>query len=418
MAYGGKGVGRRGDGKVVFIPEVIPGETVAAYVVKEHTSYVEANLKELFEASQFRVKAPCPYFTICGGCDWQHIVYPEQIAIKQEILKSQIQVKNPNTELCFEEPVISSKEYGYRCHAVVQCTNVDGFEVGFFRKRSNAVVPIKRCLILNERCQTVMDQMSEMLRTHPISDLCSLEIHAPQDEVLVQVIMKGRPLKNDVDFLRRVYLDVALSGLSYFPKNDPGRRRIFGQRVCSYEIALYDKKVSLASSFGGFIQANMEVNQELVACILDCATGSHRLLDLYSGSGNFGIPLSSHVDEVLAVEQDPDLVKAGAAIARENGCRNIRFLNEEAAITLRWLEQEGVTFDIVVLDPPREGARDVVRTLSKMKIGRIVYISCNPSTLARDLAVLIQEGFRLKSIRYFDMFPQTFHIESVSVLER
>ena len=139
---------------------------------------------------------------------------------------------------------------------------------------------------------------------------------------------------------------------------------------------------------------------------------------MYSGSGNFGIPLSSHADEVLAVEQDPDLVKAGAAIARKNGCRNIRFLNEEAAITLRWLEQEGVTFDIVVLDPPREGARDVVQILSKMKIGRIVYISCNPSTLARDLAVLIQEGFRLKSIRYFDMFPQTFHIESISILER
>ena len=418
MAYGGKGVGRRGDGKVVFIPMVIPGETVAAYTVKEHNSYVEADMKELFEASRFRVTAPCPYFTICGGCDWQHIIYPKQIAIKQEILRSQIQVKNPKTELCFEEPVVSSREYGYRCHAVVQCTNKAGFEVGFFRKRSHAVVPIKRCFILNERCQTVLDQMSEMLRTHPISDLCSLEIHAPQDEVLVQVIMKGRPLKSDVDFLRSVYQDVAVSGLSYFLKDDPGSRRIFGQSFCSYEIAVSDRKVSLASSFGGFIQANMEVNQELVAYTLDCATGSHRLLDLYSGSGNFGIPLSSHADEVLAVEQDPDLVKAGAAIARKNGCRNIRFLNEEAAITLRWLEQEGVTFDIVVLDPPREGARDVVWILSKMKVGRIVYISCNPSTLARDLAVLIREGFRLKSIRFFDMFPQTFHIESISVLER
>ena len=418
MAYGGKGVGRRGDGKVVFIPMVIPGETVAAYTVKEHNSYVEADMKELFEASRFRVTAPCPYFTICGGCDWQHIIYPKQIAIKQEILRSQIQVKNPKTELCFEEPVVSSREYGYRCHAVVQCTNKAGFEVGFFRKRSHAVVPIKRCFILNERCQTVLDRMSEMLRTHPISDLCSLEIHAPQDEVLVQVIVKGKPQKSDVDILRWMYQDVALSGLSYFPKNGPGSRRIFGQRFCSYEIAVSDRKVSLASSFGGFIQANMEVNQELVAYVLNCATGSHRLLDLYSGSGNFGIPLSFHADEVLAVEQDPDLVKAGAAIARKNECRNIRFFNEEAAIALRWLEQEGVTFDIVVLDPPREGARDIVRILSKMKVGRIVYISCNPSTLGRDLAVLIREGFRLKSIRFFDMFPQTFHIESISVLDR
>jgi 23S rRNA (uracil1939-C5)-methyltransferase len=160
------------------------------------------------------------------------------------------------------------------------------------------------------------------------------------------------------------------------------------------------------------------MNQKLVEYVLDSTEGAKKMLDLYSGAGNFSIPLSFKADEVLAVEQDEGLVKAGADLSRKNGCRNIRFINESAARTVKWLEKERVSFDTVVLDPPREGAPDITRILPKIKMGKIVYVSCNPSTLARDLAILIHEGFRLKTVRFFDMFPQTFHIESVSVLER
>ena len=418
MAYGGSGVGRREDGKVVFIPRVIPGEKVVATITKEHKGYIEAEVKELLEASPFRVTPPCPHFFDCGGCDWQHIMYCEQIALKQGILESQILAKIPRTNLSFDNPEISSKEYGYRCHAVVQCAHKDGFDIGFFRKQSNTITPFNQCLTLNERCQAVLNQIREMLRDHLIAGLDSIEIHAPMDEVLVRAFVKGALSADDLDFFKRVYQIVALSGLSIFPMDELWHEHVFGKRFCCYDITVHDRKVLLASSFGGFIQANMYMNQRLVEYVHDSTKGSKKLIDLYSGAGNFSIPLSFNTDEVLAVEQDDGLVKTGADFARRNGCRNIRFINEKAARTLKWLEKEGVLFDSVVLDPPREGALDIAHILPKMKINRVVYISCNPSTLARDLAILIQEGFRLKTVRFFDMFPQTFHIESVSVLER
>jgi 23S rRNA (uracil1939-C5)-methyltransferase len=418
MAYGGNGVGRREDGKVVFIPRVIPGEKVVAVITKEHKSFIEAKVKELLETSPYRITPPCPHFFDCGGCDWQHIMYCEQIAFKQGILKAQILAKIPRTDLSFDNPEISSKEYGYRCHAVVQCVHNDGFDIGFYRKQSNTITPFDQCLILNERCQAVLNQIREMLRDHLIAGLDSIEIHAPMDEVLVRAFVKGALSKDDLDFFKKVYQTIALSGLSILSMDELWHEHVFGKRLCCYDITVHDRKVVLASSFGGFIQANMYMNQRLVEYVHDNTQGSKKLIDLYSGAGNFSIPLSFKTLEVLAVEQDQGLVKAGADLALRNGCRNIRFINEKASRTLKWLEKEGVSFDSVVLDPPREGARDIAHILPKMKMNKVVYISCNPSTLARDLAVLIQEGFRLKTMRFFDMFPQTFHIESVSVLER
>jgi 23S rRNA (uracil1939-C5)-methyltransferase len=264
----------------------------------------------------------------------------------------------------------------------------------------------------------VLNQIREMLRDHLIAGLDSIEIHAPMDEVLVRAFVKGALSKDALDFFKRVYQVVALSGLSIFSIDGLWHEHVFGKRLCCYDITVHDREVLLASSFGGFIQANMYMNQRLVEYVHGSTKGSKKLIDLYSGAGNFSIPLSFNADEVLAVEQDEGLVKAGADLALRNGCRNIRFINEKAARTLKWLEKEGVSFDSVVMDPPREGARDIVSLLPKMKINKVVYISCNPSTLARDLAILIQKEFRLKTVRFFDMFPQTFHIESVSVLER
>ena len=274
MAYGGSGVGRREDGKVVFIPRVIPGEKVVAAIRKEHKSYIEAEVKELLEASPCRVTPPCPHFYDCGGCDWQHIMYREQIALKQEILKAQIVAKIPKTDVFFDNPEISSKEFEYRCHAVVQCTHKDGFDIGFFRKQSNTITPFDQCLILNERCQKVLNQIREMLRDHLIAGLDFIEIHAPMDEVLVRVFLKGALSRDALDFFKGVYQVVALSGLSIFSKDNLWHEHVFGKRFCFYDITVHGRKVLLAGSFGGFIQANMYMNQRLVEYVHDSTKGS------------------------------------------------------------------------------------------------------------------------------------------------
>jgi 23S rRNA (uracil1939-C5)-methyltransferase len=306
-----------------------------------------------------------------------------------------------------------------RCHAVVQCSRKDGLEAGFFKKQSNSIIPFKKkCLILNENSHVVLDRLKRFFGGYPDLSIDAMEIHAPQDEAIVRLHLGKTPSKYDLEVYKQAQQTLNLKGLSVLPDRDPGRERVFGQRTCSYDLTVQGRKIILQSIVGGFIQANMEMNQQLISYVAECMCGSRKIIDLYSGSGNFGIPLSFEAQEVLAVEQDGDLVKSGAELIRKNGCTNMRFLHEKALRALKWLDKEGASFDALVLDPPREGAKDVTPVIARMKFNKIIYISCNPSTLARDCAHLAQDGFNMKSIRLFDMFPQTFHIESVTVLER
>lgn len=417
LSYGGSGVGRRDDGKVVFVPLVLPGERVRVSVQREHKGYIEARMEDLLESSPWRVDPLCQYFPECGGCDWQHIAYAHQISQKQKIIEEQLERKGIPVAM-MEEPVHSSREIGYRCHAMVRCSLSGEFKCGFFRKQTNTIVPVEKCLILNDHSQDVIDRIRDVLGANPLFGLDSLEIHAPSDEVLVRTFLQGpaqRELLGRLHFMQR---SMGLKGLSCMFQGGRGREFIFGDSSCSYEMSIRGRGIAFASSFGGFIQANLEVNRCLVEEVLDKASGSGTVLDLYSGSGNFGIPLSMYGEQVVAVEQDTMLMETGKTLARKNGCQGIRFFRDDAARAVKRLNREGKSFNTVVLDPPREGAREVARLLCHMKSDKIIYISCNPSTLARDLAELVQGGFSVKSVRIFDMFPQTYHIESITVLER
>jgi 23S rRNA (uracil1939-C5)-methyltransferase len=418
MAYGGRGVGRRGDGKVAFAAMTIPEETLRACVIEEHKSYVVVEVEELLEASPYRVSPPCPIFSLCGGCDWQHIAYQKQIAFKEDILLSQIRAKCPKEAPVIAQSVASGKEYGYRCHAIVQCIHDGGFGMGFFRKQSNSVVPFERCPILNEHTQITLSALRDILADSSINSLDSIEIHAPQDEVLVRIMCRGRPCQDGIDIISTVFSRLPIHGLSYITQGAQRWEKILGKSSCSYEIHLRGTNMMLSTAFGGFIQANTMVNQALVTHVFELARGSRRILDLYSGNGNFSIPLALEAKEVFAVEGDSGLVALGRRNARKNRLKNVRFFHMEAGKAVASLVHEEDPFDVVVLDPPREGAKEVVQTLARMRSDRIIYISCNPSTLSRDLAILTYEGYKLKGVRLFDMFPQTYHIESVSYLER
>lgn len=418
LAYGGRGVGKRGDGKVAFVAMAIPGETVRAGVTKEHKSYVTAEIEELLESSPHRVKPPCPIFSLCGGCDWQHIAYQEQVAYKQDILLSQIRAKCPREVPEIIQPFVSQKQYGYRCHTFVRCVYDGGFGMGFFHKQSNRVIPFEFCPILNECTQTTLRALRDILTSSSINNIDSIEIHAPGDEVLVRIMSRGRSCKDEMSTLSRVFARAQVHGLSYITHRAPRREYVLGNTYCSYKIHVHGTSIPLSTGFGGFIQANAKVNEALVSHVFDFARGSQKVLDLYSGNGNFSIPLAREAKEVLAVEVNPTLVALGRRNAGKKRLKNIKFSCMETEKAMVSLKREKQSYNAVVLDPPREGAKDVVRALTKMKIDRIIYISCNPSTLSRDLAILIHGGFRLRSVRLFDMFPQTYHIESVSCLER
>jgi len=418
LSYGGRGVGHRQDGKVVFVPMVIPGEIVRVKPVRDHAQYIIASALDIIEESPNRVKPLCPIFQSCGGCDWQHIQYKEQVLWKKKILNGEIEKRCPTGPDKEEDSVESDQIYGYRTHATIHCSYHPEISLGFYKKMTKEVVEFERCPILNQKIQDTIDSLKTLLGRYPIYNLISLEIHAPQDEVIVLARLKDGIHSKDLDTMNTLYKELDVAGLCF---EIDGRRTgdyMMGTKYCSYEVMIQDRVMILSSGLGGFIQANMDVNDLMINHISELAAGSDHLLDLYSGSGNISIPLSISAKEVVAVDRHVRLIEQGKKNLKRNKIKNVRFITMDAAKAVKSIQKESISFDTVVLDPPREGAKEITGILPSLGASRIIYVSCNPSTLSRDLAGLMDAGYKLRHTKVFDMFPQTYHIESVSYLER
>lgn len=418
LSYGGRGVGRREDGKVVFVPSVIPGESVLVKVDKEYSSYCTADVMEILEKSPKRIEPKCPLFSVCGGCDWQHIAYSDQVYWKDAILYEEIKKALPQDEFIRQQSVPSRMDFGYRGHAILQCAYQPDFSMGFFMKRSNRVVEFDECPVLNPGTQRIIGGLKRILRENPLPGLSSIEIHAPQEESILLGRLDRTDPKMVLKVMEKIFKELDISGLSFAMLGPKRSDFVLGQKFCRYSLDIHGKKVHLSSGFGGFIQANDQVNTDLIEYVSYLASGSEYVLDLYSGAGNFSIPLSRVSSRVVGIEQSHKLVAQANVSAKKNRALNVKFMAMDAARAVESARDEQVAIDTVVLDPPREGAKDVARILPDLKARRIIYISCNPSTLARDLKPLVQSGYAVKNVKLFDMFPQTYHIESVTYLER
>jgi 23S rRNA (uracil1939-C5)-methyltransferase len=412
LSYGGRGVGRRQDGKVAFIPFVIPGETVRARVEREHPSYCIAEAAEILDPSPERIAPVCSLFTQCGGCDWQHIPYPSQLQWKNRILLDEVSRALRMEGITAQPPVPSERTYGYRGHAVLQC---HGSTMGFFRKKSNSIIPVDTCPVLNQRIQDLIPGLKEILKGSGLQAIRSIEIHFPDQEAILEVNCGKGNKKVFQMAMEKMRSELGINGVSFV---SPFGRQVLGNEACSYGLEVKGERVLVSSSFGEFIQANLQVNLAMVDHVAGLAAGSGTLVDLYSGSGNFSIPLARSIGKVFAVEWSKGLVAQGKASASRNRVGNIEFMATDAASAVREMKLRGMTPDTIVLDPPREGAKDAAPLLPGLGAQRIIYISCNPTTLARDLKPLIQDGYSLKGLRLFDMFPQTYHIEAVACLHR
>ncbi len=412
LSYGGRGVGRRQDGKVAFVPFVMPGEIVRARVEREHASYCLASAVEIIRPSPHRVGPECPLFTQCGGCDWQHLPYGEQVRWKNLILEQEVARADRSRPVAADAPVPSGRAYGYRGHTVLQC---HGQTLGFFMKKTNRVIPADACPVLTARLQKLIFDLSRILKQTRGHAVHSLELHAPGDEVLLEARCGSGSGKAHRRFMEMAHRDLGISGVSLV---SPGGREVLGEKTCSCTVEVRGETVHLASSFGEFIQANMQVNRDLVTHVTHLAEGSAFIVDLYAGSGNFSIPLAGVAERVLAVEWSRGLVSRGRLNARWNGRDNVEFREMDAVRALAELKGGLEGGGTLVVDPPREGAKEAAGLIPQTGACRVVYVSCNPTTLARDLKPLLQAGYALRGLRLFDMFPQTFHLESVAFLER
>ncbi|MDO3376688.1 class I SAM-dependent RNA methyltransferase [Geoalkalibacter halelectricus] len=416
LAFGGSGVGRLG-GKVVFVAGAVPGDEVRIRPVREKKHFMEAEILEVLVPSPDRRVPPCPVFGQCGGCQWQSLPYARQVFWKERIfadfLLRQVGVESQVMGSLLAAP----NEWAYRSRVQFKCyQSPAGFVMGFYRRGSHFVIDVDHCPIAAAAINQALGLFRDWLSQSPCPEAIPQVDLAVDDEGQVAAIVHclaadPRPLA--------AYLAprVGEQGLALYVQT--GRKHTLTQvqgpgRLCIHPLDA--SPLRLGYPVGGFAQVNLAQNRRLVAELLQ-AVGSPtglRVLDLFCGMGNFSLPLAAAGAAVVGVEDFAPAIVQAEDNSLANGL-TARFLCRPArqALTQDLLRER---FDLVVLDPPRSGAREVIPELLRMRPERIVYISCDPATLARDLKPLVHNGYQVRGARGIDLFPQTYHLESLTCL--
>lgn len=417
LSFGGNGVTRH-DGRAIFVRGAVPGDVVDVRLTRDKKRYAEAEVVEIRQLSPQRCDAPCPVFGECGGCQWQMLPYSEQVVQKQRIFSDILQRHcNVSAELVMpllEAPVA----WNYRSRVQFKCRSgkTDRLLVGFFRPSSHDVVDIDSCPLVDPAINALLPRVRQLFDSTPFASQVSQIDMEKGDTAQIRILIhfKGKDVDGLVQQLEPLRQDDHIS-LFIKGREKSGYQHISG--VEHLEIEVDAPPLTLKYSAGGFAQVNLEQNRRMVAEALRLLDPQmdQIFLDLYCGMGNFSLPLARRVRKVVGVEDFRASVDQAKKNAERNNLPNTRFVARPARGAIK--EMADAKLDAVLLDPPRAGARDVVAELLDARPHRVLYVSCDPMTLARDLKVLLQGGYEMISARPVDMFPQTYHIESLSLLE-
>jgi 23S rRNA (uracil1939-C5)-methyltransferase len=384
LVYGGDGLARV-DGRVVLAPFVLPGERVRVESRQEKPGLVRAETRDVIEPSPERTPAPCPYFGRCGGCHYQHAPYEYQLSLKRQILVEELQ-RLGRMEPPEEIGIVSGEPWGYRNRAQF---HIENGRLGYREARSHKLCAIDHCPISSPRLNELIATLLRMLRDPRWPRFVrSLEVFTDERQVQINVLDTARPVA------RRFFEWCAeeIPGLVSGALDYEGRFRV---------------------SSNSFFQVNRFLPDRLVEVAVDGREGESAV-DLYAGVGLFTLPLANRFEKVTAVESGRAAVSDLQFNAERAGLANVAAEQRTAEDFLTTLEKAP---DFIVLDPPRAGiGKAVVRRLIELRPARVTIVSCDPATLARDLAALIAGGFRIEKMTMVDLFPQTYHLETVVAL--
>ncbi len=414
LAYGGEGVGRA-EGKVVFVPYTAPGDEVEVEITLDKKRFSRGELVSVLTPSSERTEPVCPVFTVCGGCSYQHISYESQVKLKQGIFADTLLRLSKVDSIEFAEPQACATPYGYRSRARL---HVASGLWGFFKAGTNEVVDITECPILdpliNETFKGLRSALAELRGLYSVE----IGLSSRDSATVATLCMEGEEAFDIEGLISGVE---ALKGLELRVKGRGGARlkASYGDTRLLYGAG----GIRFSSTPGAFTQVNYGQNEKLIAKVIEYAAlkAGSSVVDLFSGVGNFTLPLAGAGGRVMGVESVLEAVKAARDNATANSVESVKFVRKEAADWLSGgpgavgVETEG--FDVVVLDPPRGGDPEVAKALKRLKPERIVYVSCDPPTLARDINLLAGCGYTSFKAVFIDMFPQTYHIEGVVVIE-
>jgi 23S rRNA (uracil1939-C5)-methyltransferase len=420
LAHDGRGVARIA-GKAVFIDGALPGERVRLRIEKRRRQFDEARLEEIIVPSPDRVTPRCPHFGVCGGCSLQHLAPDAQLAAKQRQLIDNLErIGRVKPDRILAPLRGAPFAYRRRARLGVKYVHKKGRVLAGFRERNKPyLADLQRCEVLIDRFATLPRDLAALVESLSIRERVPQVEVAAGDEAagLVFRVMEA-PSPADLEALARFG---HAQGVSIYlqPGGLETIQPLEGAPPLAYSVDA--GRVRLEFGPSDFIQVNGEVNRALVDRALELLEPGpgDRVLDLFCGLGNFTLPLARRAGLVVGVEGDDTLVRKARDNADKNQVRNAEFHRDdlfEPGGLGRWAE---AAYDLVLLDPPRAGALQIMERMPQWRPRRVVYISCHPGSLARDAGILVEgQGFRLVGSGVMDMFPHTTHVESVAVFER
>ena len=416
MAYGGKGVARV-DGKVYFVADSVPGDVLIATATSDSSRYGEAEVKTLLEPSPLRGKAPCAVALACGGCQWMGIDYRQQLEWKQSFISSALtRIGKLSAELNIEM-MAAPQAYHYRNRVLLRLhlTQDGKLTLGYFKRGTRELVAISDCAI----AAPALNDFIIALQATPWDHLPALKLRLECQEIiatgsgnLVITLHPGEGPRSGVEaFAARLaqFSQVHWVGLGTAMEAAPS------------VLFDHDLERSFLTLPGQFQQVNMALNRTLRRLVQDHvqATKPGRILDVCCGSGNLSLPLADGIRYIEGVEASKKAIQIARANVDANLLTNVRYLTGDAEKHLWACDRNQDPFDLVVLDPPRQGLHKGMAPLKNMAPKHIIYVSCDPTTLARDLGYLCRnDGYQLTRVVGLDFFPNTYHVETVAFLER
>lgn len=400
LTIGPYGVGRI-DGRAVMVPNAVPGDLLEVAIESERRDYAVGRIEQVLRAGSERRIPPCPFLPRCGGCDWQQLSYPAQLAAKARLIAAEFS-RALGAELSVDgliEP--APEEFGYRARVRFKLGRAG--EVGFHAASSNRVVAVERCLVAAAPIAVPRRFAAALGRR------CrEIEVVAGDGYQVIVVHLESRPAPAEIARAgEALAADPSVRGVII---RGGGARELLGEVTIAIEL---EPGLILEAEADLFTQVNRAQNRKLVAAVMAAAAlgASDEVLDLYCGAGNFSLPAARRGARVTGVDADELAIAAARRNTARLGLAETQFISMKARELARFLSRARYRPQLVILDPPRSGAADLIGLIIALQPRRVLYVSCDVATLMRDLKQLARGGFRLGTVRAFDFFPNTHHVE-------
>ncbi|MES2141649.1 MAG: 23S rRNA (uracil(1939)-C(5))-methyltransferase RlmD [Pseudomonadota bacterium] len=427
LSHEGRGIAHI-NGKTTFIQDALPGETVLIETIKRHRQYDEAKTSIVINSSPDRVTPKCSHYGICGGCSLQHLSTEAQLQHKEKALLAQLEhLAGIRPEILL--PPLKAKNWGYRRRArlgVKYVAKKEAVLVGFREKNGRYLAQLNSCETLEPRISQLILPLQSIIRSlYAYQAIPQIEV-ALGDEDLALVFRHLAPLEMEDQTKLKAFARENQLQLYLQPGNESTTHCIWPEKdpkplsYLLYADGLLTNPIELFFEPSHFIQINATINQSMIKCAMEllAPNSDDQVLDLFCGLGNFSLPIATQCKSVIGIEGSLQLVEQARKNAMHNAISNVEFYASDLSTAIKEQEWSQKPFNKLLLDPPRSGAFEIIQQISAWQIERIVYVSCNSATLARDAAELAKQGYRLAQAGIMDMFPHTQHSEAICLFTK